>query len=51
MKGSREMPQFKLRIPDDLLKELRQAAKDERVLCYPRDAWLEVHNVDIAELF
>lgn len=28
MKGAREMAQFKLRIPDDLLKELRQAAKD-----------------------
>jgi len=28
MKGAREMAQFKLRIPDDLLKELKQAAKD-----------------------
>lgn len=27
MKGAREMAQFKLRIPDDLLKELKQAAK------------------------
>lgn len=28
MKGAREMAQFKLRIPDELLKELKQAAKD-----------------------
>lgn len=28
VKGAREMAQFKLRIPDELLKELKQVAKE-----------------------